>query len=541
MSESYNLNNANQYNDRVNATMTKMARFVPAIAIFYGILVNFHIIPGSNLYTWQGFVVLLAILVVTGLTQSDKPGQSAIQQLNFYLIFLSFSVFIIGLQSVLIYWAPLSITTALNFGTKGYWLTSLLLLFFGLLDSAIQFPVRGFDYLLSNLALVFLVAVAGGVIVAIISALMTDQGTLIRLKQKESLQYSRMQAIINSISDAIFSTDNRGVIKIYNAAALSLVDTNKALSGQMLDDALNLYDVKSKKVQLFDFMREQNKTIIREDLSHYFESNESIRLGITGAPIYTSFRSTRRDQKGYIFIIRDITKSKSLEEERDEFISVISHELRTPITITEASISNMQLVAQRDNADSIIMKGLGEAHDQVVYLAKMINDLSSLSRAEQNTLALQETVNVSELMQGMYKEYVPQAKDARLLMNLDATGALGSVTTNRLYLEEVLQNLITNAIKYTNSGSITLHASRTENGVLFAVKDTGNGIAKNEKEKVFQKFYRSEDYRTRETSGTGLGLYVSQKLAGKLGTIIKLDSRLHHGSTFSFIIKDKIV
>ncbi len=541
MRESYNLNNANQYNDRVNATMTKMARFVPAIAIFYGVLIYFHIIAGSALYTWQAFVVLLAVLLVTGLTQSDKPGQSAIQQLNFYLIFLSFSVFVIGLQSVLIYWAPLSITTALNFGTRGYWLTSLLLLLFGLLDSALQFPIKGFDYLLSNLALVLLVTIAGGVIVAIISALMTDQNTLIRLKQKESLQYGRMQAIINSISDAIFSTDNRGVIKIYNAAALSLVDTNKALSGQLLDDALNLYDVKSKKVQLFDFMREQNKTIIREDLSHYFESNESIRLAITGAPIYTSFRSTNRAQKGYIFIIRDITKSKSLEEERDEFISVISHELRTPITITEASISNMQLVAQRDKADSKIMKGLGEAHDQVVYLAKMINDLSSLSRAEQNTLGLQETANVNELMQSLYKEYLPQAKDARLLMNLDAAGVLGSVTTNRLYLEEILQNLITNAIKYTASGSITLHASRTETGVLFAVKDTGNGIAKNEKEKVFQKFYRSEDYRTRETSGTGLGLYVSQKLAAKLGTVIKLDSRLHHGSTFSFIIKDKIV
>lgn len=539
MREAYNLNNSNQYNDRVNTTMLKMAQFVPAVAILYGLMVHFKILPGSDLYTWQAFVALVAILLVTGLTQVKKPGQSPLQQLNFYLIFLSFSVFVVGLQSVLIYWAPLSVTTVLNFGSKGYVWTSVLLLAFGLLDSFLQFPIRGMDYVWSNLALVGLVVAAGAIIVIIINALMTDQDAFIRLKQKENLQYGRMQAIINSISDAIFSTDNKGVVKMYNAAALSLIDTNKSLVGKSLDDTLNLHDGKSKKIRLFEFMREQNKTIVREDLSHYFADGEEIRLGITGAPIYTSFHSTSHAHKGYIFIVRDITKSKSLEEERDEFISVISHELRTPITITEASISNMQLIARRNEADEEITKGLGEAHDQVVYLAKMINDLSSLSRAEQSNLSAQDSVNVNELVENLYKEYVPQAKEAHLSLNLDATAKLGSLTTSRLYIEEILQNLVTNAIKYTAKGSITLHASRVQGGIMFAVKDTGAGIAKTEKDKVFQKFYRSEDYRTRETSGTGLGLYVAQKLASKLGSKIVLDSRLHHGSTFSFVVKDK--
>ncbi len=151
---------------------------------------------------------------------------------------------------------------------------------------------------------------------------------------------------------------------------MSLVDTNRDISGITIDRILNLHDQKGKKIQLFDYMRENHKTILRDDLSHYFNDGETVRLGITGAPIYTSYHTTAHNQKGFIFIVRDITKSKSLEEERDEFISVISHELRTPITITEASISNMQLIAQRDEANPIIVKGLGEAHDQVVYLAK---------------------------------------------------------------------------------------------------------------------------------------------------------------------------
>lgn len=540
MSEIYTLNTANQvkYNARVNDTMLKIARFVPGIMFVYGLLVYFHVVVGSPLYSWQAFVVLIVMLVITGVTQSDDPGQSPLQQVNFYLIFLGFSIFVAGTSSILLYWAPLSITTTLNFGAKGYWLSTILLFGFSLIDGFIQYPLKGFDYLLSNLAIAGLAAVSAGVVVIIITALQTDHSSLIRVKQRESLQYNRMQAIINGLSDAVVSTDSRGVVRLYNASALSLVDTNKSLTGQKIDDILNLRDGRSKKIHLFDLMRDKSKAIVREDLSHYFDDNESIRLAITAAPIYTSFRAAHRSQQGFIFIIRDITKSKSLEEERDEFISVISHELRTPITITEASISNMQLLAQREDPNSTIVKGLGEAHDQVLYLAKITNDLAALSRAEQGSVPEQDEINVNKLMESLYSEYALQARAHNLMLNIDVPTRLGVVTTNRLYLEEILQNLITNALKYTLKGSITIHAARVEGGVLFAVKDTGIGIAKTEKDKIFQKFYRSEDYRTRETSGTGLGLYVAQKLAVKLSTKLELTSRLHHGSTFSFVVKN---
>jgi signal transduction histidine kinase len=105
-----------------------------------------------------------------------------------------------------------------------------------------------------------------------------------------------------------------------------------------------------------------------------------------------------------------------------------------------------------------------------------------------------------------------------------------------LYLHELLQNFITNAIKYTREGSVTLIVRRQKDDILFEVSDTGIGISKSDQAKVFDKFYRSEDYRTRETSGTGLGLYVTHKLAKKMGTTITLKSRLNHGSHFSFTL-----
>ena len=172
-------------------------------------------------------------------------------------------------------------------------------------------------------------------------------------------------------------------------------------------------------------------------------------------------------------------------------------------------------------------------------LSNMINDLGTLSRAEQGVGDSPEEINLKELAEAMYKNFEPSASKKGLRFNIDAGTRLGTLTTSRLYLEEALQNFITNAIKYTSEGSVTLRLSRRGSDIEFAVVDTGIGISKTDLKRVFEKFYRSEDYRTRETSGTGLGLYVVTKLMHKLGTRVEVTSRLNHGSIFSFVLQDK--
>ena len=105
-------------------------------------------------------------------------------------------------------------------------------------------------------------------------------------------------------------------------------------------------------------------------------------------------------------------------------------------------------------------------------------------------------------------------------------------------MREILQNFITNAIKYTDTGSVTIAAEKAERGIKFTVHDTGIGISKSDQEKIFDKFFRSEDYRTRKTNGTGLGLYVTLKLARLLHAEIDVKSQLNKGSTFSIFIPD---
>ena len=122
-------------------------------------------------------------------------------------------------------------------------------------------------------------------------------------------------------------------------------------------------------------------------------------------------------------------------------------------------------------------------------------------------------IAIEPFIHALYNEYTKETHKKHLQFNLDLAPQVGSVEASELYLHELIQNFITNAIKYTKQGSITLQVHKKGDNVLFAVKDSGIGISKSDQERVFDKFFRSEDYRTRETSGTGLGLYVAKKLS----------------------------
>lgn len=346
--------------------------------------------------------------------------------------------------------------------------------------------------------------------------------------------HDQLLAIFNTVSDAMFSVTASGTIRLYNAALLSLLDTNQSLSGKKLDDVLPLVDLHSEPVSLMALLQSASH-VERDDLLFQFTDDDAMRLHVSANKIRQTFTATRaKSEDGYICTLRDVTKAKSLEEERDEFISVVSHELRTPVAIAEGTISNLQYFMQQGAKPEKLTPALAEAHEQVVLLSNMINDLSTLSRAERGVGDSLENINIRELAEELFKKYEPAASKKGLALNLDLGASLGHVNTSRLYLEEMLQNFITNAIKYTQTGTVTISIHATHGNVEFSVKDSGIGISTSDLKHIFEKFYRSEDYRTRETSGTGLGLYVVQKLMHKLGAKVTVTSKLNVGSTFSF-------
>ena len=394
---------------------------------------------------------------------------------------------------------------------------------------------------LTNILLVSSIIVA---MVALLVGILSVSLTL--HKEREELSKSRIQgamqkeqltAIINNLASAIITTDKRGVINIYNAATLSLLDTNKSLAKKPIDEVLRLVDLDGKKFSVAKTLKNINSIESNSNLIYKLDGDDFLRVELSMSPIKSSyFKRNHSEVSGYILIISDITKAKSLEEERDEFISVISHELRTPVTIVEGSISNLMVMLDRKIINSAKFKSaLKTAHEQTVFLSSIINDLSTLSRAEKDIRSNLEKIDVSSLLTNLFKRYADEAKKKDIKLNLDMAGVSDYVIANSLYLNEALQNIMTNALKYTPKGTITIGSKKEKNRIVIFVSDTGIGISKTDQQHVFEKFYRSEDYRTRETGGTGLGLYVTAKLVSLMGAKINLESRLNHGSTFSLI------
>ena len=355
--------------------------------------------------------------------------------------------------------------------------------------------------------------------------------------KQAKLDHERLTSLVNSMADGVLAVDKTMHIVLSNGAALNILDVNSTLKGHKLGGVVNIQDKNKHHIDIEKLVTEATRPTTSRDYLLVYSDSSTINLYLSIAPVHLGYGSA--GQQGYVLLMRDITHEKSLEEERDEFISVVSHELRTPIAIAEGDISNAEFMTDKTGDMVQIKQALKEAHSQIMFLADMINDLSTLSRAERGKLQINvETIDVPSLITELKTAYGSQAAEKKLSFDTKVGADAKTLQSTTLYVREILQNFLTNALKYTEKGGITLTAQAATGGIKFTVIDTGIGISKGDQERVFDKFFRSEDYRTRKTNGTGLGLYVTLKLARLIHAEIDLQSELNKGSTFSIFIPD---
>ena len=513
---------------------------VPLSMAVYGLLVYFGTIPAAHSSFAQSNTALLVLIVAwaalgifTFLSVNNRTHTGSVIEIALYYTLATLQIWLIGgtTTPLVSYVVLLLIATFAVLGKSGLMYGVFTLTLVTIVDTLILEPGNWTWAVVSGLTMTTVI-ITSLVIALLYQQQMTSHLELQRSRAREGTERKRAQMLINNFVDAVFSIDQKGIVKTYNAAALNILDTNDDITGQMISKIIKLETIDDGPIDVFDELSKSSSIRKRDDVIMRIGDEDMLRLEATFAPVQGN-ESNAKKIDSYVFIIRDITRMKSLEEERDEFISVVSHELRTPVAIAEGSLGNAELFIERDLGKQAT-KAVSEAHKQVLFLSKMINDLSTLSRAERGISDEAEEIDVRELAHSLHHNYSSQAEQKGLVLNLDITGSLGKVNVSRLYLQELLQNFITNAIKYTQEGSVTLHISADKENVTFAVSDTGIGIRKADISKIFKRFYRAEDYRTRETNGTGLGLYVSTKLAKKLGCKIDVESRINHGSKFSF-------
>lgn len=430
---------------------------------------------------------------------------------------------------------PLELSSFLIVATGAYWLGYVG--FYGSFGSIVLslsvaiFTQNITDYsVLSDLLIrVLLLAALGAIIVRYTVQDQKQRKQLVDTSRVANYERRRLLSLINSMADAVIAIDRTGHIQLYNGAALSLLNTNDTLNDKNINDYLVLQNKKGRKYQLLDLVGTRPRIVKRDNLLFSNNRDELVNLFIDIAPVRIS--GLEKSEEGYIVLMRDITKEKTIEEQRDEFISIVSHELRTPIAITEANISTAMLPTVKSAKQRLAL--MEQAHKNILFLASLVNDITLLAHAEQggldSKLTKQDAKKIAEQLHSNYKE---QAKEKKLKLEL-AIEPVPKIKTNVERLNEILQDFITNAIKYTEKGTVTIEVTRADkNHVRFGIRDTGIGISSSDQKKVFEKFYRSEDFRTREHSGTGLGLYIATRLAALIKAHLGLESEINKGSVF---------
>lgn len=494
-------------------------------------------------FSYPVFYSSLAIFTVLGFLQVLWNPYSHNKVLTYNLIYATsgalISIFIVGFLTpfVLLAWLMLIINTTVYFNTS-YWYAV-----YGIFAaSSVIWIIKEYDMLSKGEVVTVVCSVLFAGLINIFIATVWDLlGRSVKKlndsEASEKLVSNRLGSLINSMVDGVVATDETGQIAIYNGSALNILDLNIDLHGKTFASAGKFIDENNQEIDMNQFIKSTKSQVVSRDFRLKYSDGSLINLYISVAPVHLGFGHT--GSKGFVILFRDITREKSLEEERDEFISVVSHELRTPIAIAEGEVGNAQYLVKKSGVKPQVKEALKQAHDQILFLSNMINDLATLSRAERGTLNVEiEAVDCHELIKELEVDYRDEAINKGLGLQVVLSPDLGKLNSSKLYVREILQNFITNSIKYTEKGSVTISAKPYEKGVKFEVKDTGIGISKGDQEKVFDKFFRSEDYRTRATSGTGIGLYVTMKLARLINARIELTSEVNKGSLFSIKIPD---
>ncbi|WP_334916933.1 hybrid sensor histidine kinase/response regulator [Nostoc sp.] len=378
-----------------------------------------------------------------------------------------------------------------------------------------------------------------------------NEANLLLRNLKASKQY--IDQIVTSMADALLVTTLSGKIKKLNLAAQVLLEYDEIeLIGQPITKVIrevDSYKLELGNIENIETFPNSDQNLLLKDVETvcYTKSKKTISVAFS----YSIVKTEIEHFQGYVYILRDMTERKQAELAKQEFLAMISHEVRTPI----ASVIGM--------ASLLLDCGLiGQQKDfvEIIYssgnsLLKIINDFLDFSKVQSGNLELEEEPFILQsCINEAFYLLAPQAREKGLKITfLDTLKLPTTIVGDITRLRQVLINLLSNAIKFTQNGSIEVSviirnnkdinrssAANTDE-IQFSIKDTGIGIPSDRMERLFKAFSQVNSSTTREYGGTGLGLAICKQLCELMGGRIWVESELNIGSTFYFTIAASVI
>ncbi|MGD2207574.1 MAG: ATP-binding protein [Anaerolineae bacterium] len=343
-----------------------------------------------------------------------------------------------------------------------------------------------------------------------------------------------LSAIIDNSAEGVMILDRAGNVQVYNRALAHMTGWEPdAALGRPADEVLALRDRQGEPLPLPEPPAERTsaakvRTYVEGDIAR--RGGPPITVGVTATPLYGDEGNLVR----VILNVMDITRFRQAEELKSTFVSVVSHELKTPVALIKGYAETIR----REDADwdrETIQESLGVIVEEADRLTQLIDSLLEASRIQAGGLKLEPTdVHLPRLAEKVVEGFRTQTGDAGThIFELDFPSDFPTVWGDPERLREVLSNLVSNAVKYSPDGGTVWVGGRTDQkGVTVYIADQGIGIPPEEQDRIFERFHRVESGLHRRTEGTGLGLYLVKAIIEAHGGRVWVESAPGRGSIF---------
>ena len=339
---------------------------------------------------------------------------------------------------------------------------------------------------------------------------------------------SGTQTILGAMQDGLLVVDARSRIMLMNQPFEKLFELRDPAVGVPLIEAV-------RHATLDELIAETLGTgeAMRSELSVTDSRTHSERhIEVSAVPI----KKADDETSGAVVLFHDITELKKLDQIRREFVANVSHELRTPLSILRGYIEVLLDEPETPSEELARILSIMERHSK--RLQRLVDDLLSLAQLEssQATLELSD-VRVDELFNNLIRDWKEKLAAKNLKVIVDLTPKAFTLHADGTRLEEVLYNLLDNAVKFSReNGQIHLRATFRGSDIVLSVADSGLGIGKEHLPRIFERFYRADKGRSRELGGTGLGLAIVKHIAQLHGGRVEAESEPGHGTTIRVVL-----
>lgn len=334
-----------------------------------------------------------------------------------------------------------------------------------------------------------------------------------------NLEKSKLNTIFDYMAEGVIAIDRQGFLIHANPIARNILD----LDSNYTKNKINLGDL-----NIFNINYADQNTLKGESQIEIKESFYKIK--------FAPYKKNDRVNLGLIVVLQDITKEHTLDNLRKEFVANVSHELKTPITTIK---SYSETLLEDENLNNYTKKFLSIINRENNRMSRLVSDLLQLSNLDYSSYKFNyEEIDTYEIINQVLESLHVLIKNKNHKILLDISMDVKNILADRHGLDQVLMNVISNAIKYTDdSGTIKISASSNLFYVKIIIEDNGIGIPKEDINRIFERFYRVEKSRSRQMGGTGLGLSIAKEMTESMGGSLTLESEFNVGTKITLTLR----